>query len=122
MPAKFRPTIFFALVISFFLFSCSNQSGNGKDYKSNNKEISFNAPSLVDEKKYSFENFKGKPTVLNFWASWCVPCRDEMPFLEKTWNDLKDKDINIVGVNVMDDKDEAKKNPRSIQNHIYKPV
>ncbi len=94
-------------MISILFSSCSNQSGNGKDYKSKEKEISFNAPSLTNDKEFTFKDFEGKPTILNFWASWCVPCRDEMPFLEETWNELKGRNINIVGINVMDDKKEA---------------
>lgn len=93
------------LVTSFL--SCSNQNGNGKDYNSDKETISFKAPSLTEEKEYKFEDFKGEPVILNFWASWCVPCRDEMPFLEKTWDELKDKGINVIGVNVMDNKKEA---------------
>lgn len=43
----------------------------------------------------------GKPLVLNFWASWCVPCADEAPLLEATWRREKDR-ATFVGVDVQD--------------------
>ncbi|MGH7885993.1 MAG: TlpA disulfide reductase family protein, partial [Thermodesulfobacteriota bacterium] len=104
MAAVIRYKFLFLFIVSIFMISCFNQNGNGEDYKSKESNISFNIPSLGENNEYTFESFKGKPTVLNFWASWCVPCREEMPFLEKTWKDLKDKNINIVGINVMDNK------------------
>ncbi len=36
---------------------------------------------------------RGKPVFINFWASWCGPCRDEMPFLQETYNNYKDKGL-----------------------------
>lgn len=43
----------------------------------------------------------GKPLVLNFWASWCIPCADEAPLLEATWRREKDR-ATFVGVDVQD--------------------
>jgi cytochrome c biogenesis protein CcmG/thiol:disulfide interchange protein DsbE len=40
--------------------------------------------------------------VVNFWASWCAPCRDEAPVLERIWREYKDKGAILVGVNVND--------------------
>src|SRR5712691_6732464 len=37
----------------------------------------------------SLSNFKGKPVVLNFWASWCDPCKEESPLLESAWKQAK---------------------------------
>jgi cytochrome c biogenesis protein CcmG/thiol:disulfide interchange protein DsbE len=43
----------------------------------------------------------GKPVIINFWASWCPPCREEMPLLEKIYQENKDK-IILVGINLDD--------------------
>ncbi|HLJ32641.1 MAG TPA: TlpA disulfide reductase family protein [Ktedonobacteraceae bacterium] len=49
-------------------------------------------------------NFKGKPVVLNFWASWCGPCQDEAPFLRSAWQQVQSKGVVLIGV---DDNDTA---------------
>ena len=50
--------------------------------------------------------FPGEVTLVNVWASWCVPCADEVPFLEKL---AKDKRIKLVGINYKDPTDNARR-------------
>ncbi len=48
----------------------------------------------------SLSNFKGKPIFLNFWASWCPPCVEEMPYIQNIYNTYKDKDVVVLAINV----------------------
>ncbi len=50
--------------------------------------------------------FKDKVTLVNVWASWCVPCRDEVPFLEQL---SRDKRFQLVGINYKDAPDDARR-------------
>ena len=57
-------------------------------------------------KVVDLDNLKGKVVVVDFWASWCAPCRKEMPVLQKMFEKYKGKGLVVVGVNI--DKSEAK--------------
>ena len=57
----------------------------------------------------SLSNFKGKPVVLNFWASWCQPCKDELPLLENAWKQMQaqKKDIVFLGIDFQESSSDA---------------
>lgn len=46
--------------------------------------------------------FAGHPVILNFWASWCIPCRDEAPLLEGTWKEFRSQGLIVLGVDTQD--------------------
>lgn len=58
-----------------------------------------------DDRKLTLSDHKGKVVVLNFWATWCPPCVDEMPSLVQMQQRLKDKGIQVLAVSV--DVDES---------------
>jgi cytochrome c biogenesis protein CcmG/thiol:disulfide interchange protein DsbE len=63
---------------------------------------------LFDGKTITLEDLRGKVVLLNFWASWCVPCRAEAQSLEEAWKQYKDRGIVFVGVNIQDQEDKAR--------------
>ena len=58
-------------------------------------------PALGDG-RVNLEELRGTPVILNFWASWCVPCRVEAPFLERTWREQRSRGVLLVGLNMQD--------------------
>jgi cytochrome c biogenesis protein CcmG, thiol:disulfide interchange protein DsbE len=62
----------------------------------------FELEQLDGAKTVSLADYRGKAVVLNFWASWCAPCKDEAPELESVWQRWRDKDVVIVGVDLQD--------------------
>ena len=57
---------------------------------------------LFDGGKLRLEDLRGKAVFLNFWASWCPPCRAEARDLEAAWQKLKDKNVVFIGVALQD--------------------
>jgi cytochrome c biogenesis protein CcmG, thiol:disulfide interchange protein DsbE len=57
--------------------------------------------------KVSLKDFRGKVVFLNFWATWCESCRDEMPSMERLYKDFRGKGLEIVAVNVKEKRQDA---------------
>ena len=60
-----------------------------------------------DGRNVDLADLRGKVVVLNFWGSWCIPCREEAPALESAWQATRDNDVQFVGVNVWEAESDA---------------
>ena len=99
---KFNFRIFTVFIIILITLGSSAHSGH-----KNKKAKNFKLKKIDSKESYSLKDFSNQPVILNFWASWCTPCKDEMPFLEDFWKDYKDKGIKLIGINVMDNNKSA---------------
>ncbi len=63
---------------------------------------SFELPRLEGAGERSLADYRGQVVVLNFWASWCKPCKDESPLLERWHQRIKDRDATVLGVDMLD--------------------
>jgi cytochrome c biogenesis protein CcmG/thiol:disulfide interchange protein DsbE len=63
--------------------------------------------TTFDGAKISIADLRGKPVVINFWASWCPPCRVEAPLLEQAWGAFKERGVSFLGVDIQDKKEDA---------------
>ncbi|RKS70817.1 thiol-disulfide isomerase/thioredoxin [Actinomadura pelletieri DSM 43383] len=61
----------------------------------------------LDGTQVKLTDLKGKVVVVNFWASWCAPCRGEAPSLQQVYDANKAKGVEFLGVNFKDSKDNA---------------
>ena len=64
-------------------------------------------PSIIDLAGYQqiLAKYRGKPLVVNFWATWCEPCRDEYPLIVELAAEFKAQGVSVVGINMDDDSD-----------------
>jgi len=62
---------------------------------------------LLGGGQVKLSDLRGKPVMVNLWASWCPPCRAEMPAIEKVYRDYKDLGLVVLGVNTTNQDSEA---------------
>ena len=62
---------------------------------------------LLGGGEVTLSDLRGKPVVVNLWASWCPPCRAEMPAIQKVYQDYKDLGLVVLGVNTTNQDSEA---------------
>jgi cytochrome c biogenesis protein CcmG/thiol:disulfide interchange protein DsbE len=99
----FLPGVLLAGLLAYGLFAPA------RDKAADDKPsaTSFDLPLLSGSGSVASADLRGKPVVLNFWASWCIPCKEEMPAFEDVWKQYRDR-VTIVGVNVQDSPVAAK--------------
>ena len=65
-------------------------------------------PRLEGDAPASLSDYRGRVVVLNFWASWCVPCREESPLLQRWHERIRSRGGTVLGVNVLDVSSDAR--------------
>ena len=68
----------------------------------------FTLPTLDGGGAVSLREYRGDVVYVAFWASWCIPCREEMPHLMQLWEQHRDAGFQVIGINVDDDVDAAR--------------
>lgn len=69
---------------------------------------SLELPTLDGDGRAALADYRGKVVVLNFWASWCEPCRDESPLLERWHRRMAGRGGSVLGVDVIDTTSDAR--------------
>ena len=92
----------FAIFLATGLINKTSATGRSGEQLIGSKAPEFVANG-INAKSVSLSNHRGSPIILNFWASWCPPCRDETPHFEKVSRLYSEKDVVVIGINVQDD-------------------
>jgi len=104
---KLVQTIAFVVVLGVLaLFAVGIQMRGAKPVESG-LAPQFNVPTF-DGGNFSLAEQRGKVIVINFWASWCIPCRQEAPMLERVYKRYKDRGVVFIGLDYVDTDTKAK--------------
>jgi len=112
MTKNFIFVLFFGLL--FTIAACGETLQNEirqvglQPVKTGTKLIDFTLESL-DGDMIKLSSHKGKVVFLNFWATWCPPCKEEMPSMQKLYDHFKDQGLEMIAVDLQEDKTAVRK-------------
>ena len=98
-----------ALVASLFALLAWQLATGDDEAGLTGEAPAFALPRLDREGTLSLASLRGKAVVVNFWASWCVPCKDEAPELEAAWREHRARGLVVVGVDAEDFDSDARR-------------
>jgi cytochrome c biogenesis protein CcmG/thiol:disulfide interchange protein DsbE len=100
-------------VVPVIAFAILLASGLGNDPRELPSELvarrapEFELPALSGSETIALADLRDQVVVLNFWASWCAPCREEHPALAAAWDRYRERGVVLLGVNVEDAREDA---------------
>lgn len=59
----------------------------------------------TEGRQHRLSDYRGRTVILNFWTTWCPPCREEIPSMNRAWQKLQHEDVVILAINVGEDED-----------------
>ncbi|GAB4538304.1 MAG: TlpA disulfide reductase family protein [Anaerolineales bacterium] len=103
-PAQRFSLYVFILAVSAAWIALSYDSNGASIASAAAPQIGFAAPNFtlnsIDGKTYTLSDLKGSPAVINLWATWCPPCRAEMPAIQKIYDEYKAQGLVVLAVNM----------------------
>jgi cytochrome c biogenesis protein CcmG, thiol:disulfide interchange protein DsbE len=102
-----------ALLFVLLVWALVTEEGGDLAKKANRGDLP-EAPEFALDRldaagELSLSSLAGKAVVLNFWASWCLPCKEEAPFLEELWQQNKSRGLVVVGYDAKDFRRDARR-------------
>lgn len=98
----FRVTLYSLFLSLFLLFSLKVNAEFSTDLTFIDHKPpapDFSLPDMQG-KLHKLSDYRGKPVIVSFWATWCPPCLREIPQLNRAWKKLKDEDVVMLFVNI----------------------
>jgi len=92
-----RLVLIIVLLLIILVNGCNLSSNGGSG--SGNPAPDFQLQD-IEGQTVTLSSLRGSPVMLNFWASWCGPCRDEMPFLQQIYEDRDSYGVTLITVNL----------------------
>jgi cytochrome c biogenesis protein CcmG/thiol:disulfide interchange protein DsbE len=88
---------------AFWIWFTMSNFAHGTNGETPAPHQGFLAPDFVSQslsgEEVTLSSMKGKPVLVNIWASWCLPCRKEMPAMDKIFHDYRDEGFTVLAVN-----------------------
>ncbi len=97
--------LLFALLLSIALAATAQKPGEGLTSLLDKPRAPDFQLSDVDGNIHHLSDYRGRVLIVNFWATWCPPCRAEMPSMQRAWEKLQQEGIMMLAVNVGEDED-----------------
>jgi cytochrome c biogenesis protein CcmG/thiol:disulfide interchange protein DsbE len=102
-----------ALLFILLVWALVNDKGGDLAKKANRGDLpqapEFTLERLDQDGELALSSLQGKAVVLNFWASWCLPCKEEAPYLEQVWREERERGLVVVGYDSKDARRDARR-------------
>lgn len=96
------------MLLSLVMLGCGSSENQQTDSAASGDVVQFAAFDMEGNMRQSSEWIGKQPVIINFWGTWCPPCRREIPDMVELYNEYKDENIEIIGLAVNDTPEKVK--------------